>query len=183
LVVRPEVKLVISEVIKAVVPTVREYALASVYEKNNAKRDMLTSELMDKKIGVIQEMRVPTIIESPRPSPEVRKEKECPTCKQIEKLVAKANPKAVMGRTIWKTLHTTAEIYPENPSEDIKERVKTFIESTIMNMPCKECAEHGMKLLEENQLDYSSGPALRRSLCEFHNRVNASLGKDIYPCE
>ncbi|KAL9939376.1 hypothetical protein V8E36_002189 [Tilletia maclaganii] len=90
--------------------------------------------------------------------------------------------RAELGRATWKFLHTMTLRFPDNPTDDDRETLKTFIYAFSRLYPCGECASHFQALLAELPPQTSSRMAVSLWLCAVHNRVNAQLGKKEFDC-
>ncbi|CAG7850614.1 FAD-linked sulfhydryl oxidase ERV2 [Serendipita indica DSM 11827] len=90
--------------------------------------------------------------------------------------------KAQLGRATWKLLHTMTLRYPEKPTEDEREALKSYFYLSSRLYPCGECAAEFQLLLKENPPQTSSRKAASLWLCHVHNLVNKRLGKDIFDC-
>ncbi|KAE8219886.1 hypothetical protein CF319_g6502 [Tilletia indica] len=90
--------------------------------------------------------------------------------------------RAELGRATWKFLHTMTLRFPETPTQDERDTLKTFIYSFSRLYPCAECAGHFQELLKELPPQTSSRKAASLWLCTVHNRVNARLGKEQFDC-
>lgn len=81
-----------------------------------------------------------------------------------------------LGRGTWFLLHNMAKHI--DPTERNQMLFDTFLDILSELYPCSVCREH----LRDNLRTVR--PQLNiRSMCHFHNRVNAQLGKIEYDCE
>lgn len=46
-----------------------------------------------------------------------------------------------LGRSTWNLLHTMAATYPDNPSDEQKQNVKSFFNILSQTYPCDVCAK------------------------------------------
>lgn len=83
---------------------------------------------------------------------------------------------SVWGPPLWKEMH--AKTFEYNPSKNREEIVDYFIE-VIERIPCPECREHYKDHLPSIQFHLGSRDELVYWLIDFHNSVNARLGKPI----
>jgi hypothetical protein len=90
--------------------------------------------------------------------------------------------KAELGRATWKFFHTVMARFPEKPTEEESNTLRTFIYSFQRVYPCGECAEHFGKLLEKFPPQTSSRNAAAGWACHVHNQVNKKLKKDMFDC-
>ncbi|KAF2185142.1 FAD dependent sulfhydryl oxidase Erv2 [Zopfia rhizophila CBS 207.26] len=91
--------------------------------------------------------------------------------------------KAELGRAAWKVLHTTFARFPEKPTDDEKEALRSFVHLFQRLYPCGECAEHFGKVLAKYPPQVSSRSAAATWGCYVHNIVNKRLGKPEFNCE
>ncbi|KAJ5951978.1 uncharacterized protein N7479_010391 [Penicillium vulpinum] len=90
--------------------------------------------------------------------------------------------KAELGRATWKYFHTVMARFPEEPTEDQKEALHSYIYLFARLYPCGECAEHFMQHLSKYPPQVSSRNAASGWACFIHNEVNAMLGKPEFDC-
>ncbi|CAI7573633.1 uncharacterized protein N7487_007580 [Penicillium crustosum] len=90
--------------------------------------------------------------------------------------------KAELGRATWKYFHTVMARFPETPTEDQKEALRSYIYLFARLYPCGECAEHFMQHLSKYPPQVSSRNAASGWACFVHNEVNAMLGKPEFDC-
>ncbi|CAG8906305.1 unnamed protein product [Penicillium nalgiovense] len=72
--------------------------------------------------------------------------------------------------------------FPEKPTEDQKEALRSYIYLFARLYPCGECAEHFMHHLSKYPPQVSSRNAASGWACFVHNEVNAMLGKPEFDC-
>jgi len=90
--------------------------------------------------------------------------------------------KAALGRATWKLLHTMTLRYPEHPTEDEREALKSYFHLTSRLYPCGECAAEFQQLLELYPPQTSSRLSASAWLCFIHNQVNERLKKPNFDC-
>ncbi|KAJ6259868.1 hypothetical protein Dda_5512 [Drechslerella dactyloides] len=90
--------------------------------------------------------------------------------------------KAELGRASWRLLHTMLARFPEKPTTDEREALKSYIHLFARLYPCGECADHFRLLLEQYPPQTSSRDAASQWGCVVHNAVNKRLNKDIFDC-
>ncbi|KAN0130699.1 ERV/ALR sulfhydryl oxidase domain containing protein [Lactarius tabidus] len=93
-----------------------------------------------------------------------------------------ATAKAALGRATWKLLHTMTLRYPEHPTEDEREALRSYLHLTSRLYPCGECATEFQQLLEKFPPQTSSRLSASSWLCFVHNQVNERLKKPIFDC-
>lgn len=90
--------------------------------------------------------------------------------------------KAELGRATWKYLHTVMARFPDKPTEDESNALKTYIHLFQRLYPCGECAEHFGEIIKKFPPQVSSRSAAAVWACHVHNEVNKSLNKEIFDC-
>ncbi|KKK14574.1 hypothetical protein ARAM_006315 [Aspergillus rambellii] len=90
--------------------------------------------------------------------------------------------KAELGRATWKYLHTMLARYPEDPSEEQQDTLRSFIYLFARLYPCGECASHFQGHLKKYPPQVSSRNAAAGWGCFIHNEVNTMLNKPLFDC-
>lgn len=92
----------------------------------------------------------------------------------------------IAGAAAWQTMHHRASLYPDNPTDKEKERMKTFLYESMKSVAllCKSCNNDIKNYLKSHPIIPAlvSKKAISKYLCEFHNHVNEQTGKDIHNC-
>jgi FAD-linked sulfhydryl oxidase len=91
--------------------------------------------------------------------------------------------RAELGRAAWKVLHTTFARFPEKPTDDEKEALRSYVHLFQRLYPCGECAEHFGKVLAKYPPQVSSQKAAAQWGCFVHNVVNKRLKKPEFNCD
>ncbi|GFR94432.1 sulfhydryl oxidase [Elysia marginata] len=99
-----------------------------------------------------------------------REEKQCPL------------DSTLLGNNTWSFLHTMAAYYPEKPSAEQQNKMKSFISLLSDFYPCHKCAANLREDLKTDTPDTRSNTALSQWFCELHNKVNVRLGKAEFDC-
>ncbi|KAL6708689.1 hypothetical protein ACN47E_002385 [Coniothyrium glycines] len=94
-----------------------------------------------------------------------------------------ATAKAELGRAAWKVLHTTFARFPEKPTEEEQEALRSYVHLFQRLYPCGECAEHFGQVLAKYPPQVSSRTAAAMWGCYVHNIVNKRLKKAEFNCE
>ncbi|PWN49210.1 hypothetical protein IE53DRAFT_369954 [Violaceomyces palustris] len=94
-----------------------------------------------------------------------------------------ATAKAALGRSTWHFLHTMTLRFPDKPTKEQSQTLKTFFHLFAQLYPCGDCARHFQKLLKELPPQTSSRMSAALWLCSAHNMVNKRLGKEEFPCD
>lgn len=90
---------------------------------------------------------------------------------------------ALLGRSTWTFLHTTAAYYPLQAPLETQNNMKRLLSSLSLLYPCQPCAEDFQKRVQAEPPDVSGREGLSRWLCERHNEVNEKLGKERFDCD
>lgn len=90
--------------------------------------------------------------------------------------------KEELGRASWKYFHTLLARFPDEPSKEEKDKLKSFIYLYAELYPCGECSYHFMKMLKKYPPQVSSRTAVALWGCHIHNFVNQHLNKSQYDC-
>ncbi|PYH40831.1 flavin-linked sulfhydryl oxidase ERV2 [Aspergillus saccharolyticus JOP 1030-1] len=93
-----------------------------------------------------------------------------------------ATAKAELGRATWKYFHTMLARYPEEPTEEQQETLRSFIYLFARLYPCGECASHFQGHLKKYPPQVSSRNAAAGWGCFIHNEVNIMLEKPQFDC-
>jgi FAD-linked sulfhydryl oxidase len=90
------------------------------------------------------------------------------------------------GHAAWTNMHHRASLYPTNPTEKDKERMKTFLYESMQSVAllCNNCKKHIRDYLKKNPIKpaLESKEKLSLYLCNFHNSVNHEQGKEQKDC-
>lgn len=90
--------------------------------------------------------------------------------------------RAELGRATWKYFHTVMARFPDKPTTDESEALKSYIHLFQRLYPCGECSEHFRQILDKFPPQTSSRSAAAVWACHVHNEVNKSLDKEIFDC-
>ncbi|OJD18069.1 hypothetical protein AJ78_01899 [Emergomyces pasteurianus Ep9510] len=90
--------------------------------------------------------------------------------------------RAELGRAAWKVLHTMMAQFPDKPSAEQQETLRSYIYLFSRLYPCGECASHFQAHLAKFPPQVSSRSAAAAWACHVHNEVNKMLHKDIFDC-
>lgn len=93
-----------------------------------------------------------------------------------------ATAKAELGRATWKYFHTVMARFPEKPTVDQQDALRSYIHLFARLYPCGECAEHFQQHLTKYPPQVSSRKAAAGWACFIHNEVNAMLEKPEFDC-
>ncbi|CBX90329.1 hypothetical protein IAQ61_001825 [Plenodomus lingam] len=94
-----------------------------------------------------------------------------------------ATAKAELGRAAWKVLHTTFGRFPEKPTEEEQEALRSYVYLFQRLYPCGDCAEHFGQVLAKYPPQVSSRTAAAMWGCYVHNIVNKRLKKPEFDCK
>ncbi len=90
------------------------------------------------------------------------------------------------GPVVWHALHYITLGYPDNPSNDQKEKYKMFFTLLIDVLPCSICADHfaeNLKIMPLSENVLNTKESLIKWLIDFHNVVNEKNKKPIVSYE
>lgn len=90
--------------------------------------------------------------------------------------------KAELGRAAWKLFHTTMARFPDKPTREESDALKSYIYLFARLYPCGECAQHFQQILKKYPPQTSSRRMAAAWGCFVHNEVNESKGKPIFDC-
>lgn len=111
--------------------------------------------------------------------------------------------RAELGRSTWKLLHTMMARYPEEPTDEQAETLRSFVyllsrlypwygdvsgaglvdvSNGVISIHSGECASHFQELLQKYPPQVSSRSIAAGWACHIHNEVNKSLDKEIFDC-
>ncbi|KAJ5717394.1 FAD-linked sulfhydryl oxidase ERV2 [Penicillium malachiteum] len=90
--------------------------------------------------------------------------------------------KAELGRATWKYFHTVMARFPEKPTQDEQDALRSYIHLFARLYPCGECAEHFQQHLSKYPPQVSSRKAAAGWACFIHNEVNEMLEKPEFDC-
>lgn len=83
------------------------------------------------------------------------------------------------GPDLWRSIHSVAYGFPDNPSDEEKAEAKKFIYSLPDILPCKECQTHFKDNLKKLPPEVDSKIDFFNWTIDIHNIVNQQLGKPI----
>jgi hypothetical protein len=95
------------------------------------------------------------------------------------------NPE-IWGPSFWNTMHYSAIIYSNNPTDEDKNNVKLFLLSLQNILPCAKCREHYKQNLIKYPLNdhvLSSKINLFKWTNDIHNEVNKMNNKKQFTLE
>lgn len=90
---------------------------------------------------------------------------------------------ALLGRSTWTFLHTTAAYYPIKAPPETQDNMRRLLGSLSLLYPCLPCQEDFHDKVRQHPPDVSGREGLSRWLCERHNEVNDKLGKETFACD
>ena len=113
----------------------------------------------------------------------------CPEVLELRKKVRKLSfsipcppDSEEIGRHTWTFLHTMSVHYPEHPTLRQQLEMKSLLRAIGTFYPCSVCAEHFREISRRSPPRVDSRETLARRLCERHNEVNESIGKETFDC-
>lgn len=88
-----------------------------------------------------------------------------------------------LGRSTWTLLHSIAATYPENPTPEQKNYLKSFITLFSHLYPCFYCADDFRENIRKDEVKVGNRDEFGQWLCDQHNIVNEKLGKPKFDCK
>lgn len=88
----------------------------------------------------------------------------------------------IWGPSAWFFLHCISVEYPNNPTNDDKQNMSTFIYSLGNVLPCEKCRNNYKLHLQENPLTdkaLGSNEGMTQWFIDLHNAVNKSTNKKV----
>lgn len=100
------------------------------------------------------------------------------------KLIIQTNdsPRAEVGRSAWKLLHTMMAKFPDKPTSDESNALESFIHLFARLYPCGECARHFQEIIAQFPPQVATRSTAAVWACHVHNQVNKSLKKELFDC-
>lgn len=103
------------------------------------------------------------------------------------KLMVPVGPNEIVGPdrfgpSLWQGLHYITLGYPDEPTQDQKQKYKAFFLLLKDTLPCSLCAQHYSENLKKMPLTdevLESKKSLVKWLIDFHNVVNEMKGKPV----
>ncbi|KAJ2764897.1 hypothetical protein IWQ56_001465 [Coemansia nantahalensis] len=90
--------------------------------------------------------------------------------------------RAQLGQRTWYLMHVMASRFPEEPTGNEKEAMRSFLFLMSRLYPCGDCAHHFQQHLKKHPPVVSGRHDLEQYLCAMHNVVNTSLKKPLFDC-
>ena len=81
------------------------------------------------------------------------------------------------GRQAWHFIHMVALSFPDEPTQEEKDRYYKFYESLGYTLPCETCSKHYREKFQKNPPNMENSEKLFRWTVDIHNSVNADNGK------
>ena len=90
---------------------------------------------------------------------------------------------SIWGPMGWMTLHSISLLYPENPSADDKQILRSFLNDFAQSITCPHCEQHFKVMFENYKRTHGDWADSRFNLFLFiarcHNTVNRKLEKPL----
>ncbi|KAI9739810.1 MAG: hypothetical protein M1834_006531 [Cirrosporium novae-zelandiae] len=93
-----------------------------------------------------------------------------------------ATARAELGHATWRVLHTMMARFPDNPTEDESNALKSWLLLFGRLYPCGQCAAHLRQFMQKYPPQVSSRSAAATWACFLHNQVNKGLKKPEFDC-
>lgn len=97
-------------------------------------------------------------------------------CDELCECSGSCQVKDELGRDTWGLLHKIVEHVPS--TEENEETFQIFLQALSKLYPCDVCRQHFQDNLLHSKLTLHP-----RSMCNFHNRINTQLGKEMFDCD
>lgn len=92
--------------------------------------------------------------------------------------------KDTWGPATWTLFHTLAEKVNDENFNELKTDLFSFIKRICFNLPCPDCAAHATQIISKINADsFANKQQLKMFLLNFHNSVNARVGKRHFTVE
>ncbi|KAM0673312.1 hypothetical protein GVAV_003280 [Gurleya vavrai] len=91
--------------------------------------------------------------------------------------------KEELGRGTWFLLHSIANNYSDKPTQQERKNTLDFLNLLAEIYPCEDCRINYKNHLKDYKPNLESKSKLKLWLCNLHNKVNQSIGKDLYKCD
>ncbi|KAH9600668.1 ERV/ALR sulfhydryl oxidase domain [Trypanosoma melophagium] len=101
----------------------------------------------------------------------------------LKEIPGKCPTPGELGHAGWNVLHTAAAVFPYKPSVVQQEAFRSFLHGWSHAYACSHCSYHMRRYFEKHPPVVTDKLSLNRYMCEFHNAVNKSVGKNIYDCD
>lgn len=92
----------------------------------------------------------------------------------------------IAGNHAWSSMHHRVSLYPDSPTQKDKDNMKIFLYESMKSVAllCKNCKSHIKDYLRKNPIEpaLESKQKLSLFLCDFHNHVNSTNGKEVKDC-
>lgn len=87
--------------------------------------------------------------------------------------------KSEWGPKLWNFIHACSFAFPQNPTPEEKKAFTGLLDSLRVLVPCPDCRNHYTTYLDKVPPPVDCGEELQKWLIDFHNNVNARIGKDV----
>lgn len=91
------------------------------------------------------------------------------------------NP-SLWGPHLWSYLHYSASQYPDKPTKSQKKRMKQWLWTLGVTIPCSQCSHHYTQHIKKHKMNLDSICNSKANLFTFlvdtHNKVNERSGKN-----
>ena len=90
--------------------------------------------------------------------------------------------KESLGNMSWSVLHTISVNYPDKPTMEEQNTMKSFLMNFAKVYPCRQCGDSFEESIRKCPPQVQSQTQLIKWLCFQHNIVNRKLNKPIFDC-
>ncbi len=88
--------------------------------------------------------------------------------------------RAQIGRANWRYVHTRAAAFPENPTEEQREKELNWVQSFVYTYPCGHCARDFVSVCHRLPPRAGSRAEYEKWWVDAHNEVNKDLSKPVH---
>lgn len=85
--------------------------------------------------------------------------------------------KTVWGGVTWNHIHERSICFPDDPTLEEQEAERQYLMLLFRSLPCPECRGHASTYAQTNPPTLETSSSYQNWGFEFHNSVNARLGK------
>jgi len=91
--------------------------------------------------------------------------------------------KAIWGRHYWYVLETTADRYPDTPTQEDKTKFANTARVIADAVPCDDCREHSASYMTDNPPEPENRESALRYVCNWRNNANEHAGNPVVDCD
>lgn len=92
-------------------------------------------------------------------------------------------PKHISGPSYWNVLFNSAAQYPDNPTEEDKQDIISYIKNTVKRFTCANCVTNSLAFINNNPPTVYDKKSLVKWMCSLKNNANVHAGKPQINCD